>query len=452
MALRAPSVLFAGLATATCYALARRLFGARVAVVAALLLGTNLLVVRYAQEARAYALALCLVTVAGWALVRAVQRPTWPSWLAFGAVSAAAAYAHFFAVLVLAGQLLSLAPLRSTLPLRRVAGAAGLAAALLLPLAVVLVRTNEGGREKLAQTSLAALPAQLAGIAPTRLGALQAVVLVLCGVGATVAALRQRHAADPFVRWRHWLVACWIGGPLVLAALVSVVWPVFVIRYFVVCLPAVVLLLAVGLVRARRGVQVAALLLVLAAAAQGLHGYYGQTYKDGENWRGLVQHVAEEARPGDSVIFLSHFGRRPFEYYLDRHAGLAASLTPSYPSLPWRDYPPVVGDARLDLAGDQARLQVAPPRRIWAVLLWGGFGTADDDGAPLALLLDRGYRHTEQRFFGRYLKLALFERVAETPSGVIGGAAASPTPAHTSDRQTRRTPAPTVRTDIRPYH
>ena len=92
------------------------------------------------------------------------------------------------------------------------------------------------------------------------------------------------------------------------------------------------------------------------------------------------------------------------------------------------------------------------PIRIWAVLLWGGFGTADDDGAPLALLLDRGYRHTEQRFYGRYLKLALFERVAGTPSGVIGGAAASPTPAHTSDRQTRRTPPPTVRTDIRPYH
>ena len=420
-ALRVPSVLFAALATAACYALARRLFDARVGIVAALLLSTNLFFIRYAQEARPYALAGWLVALAGWLLVRAVREPTWPRWLAYGAVSAVAGYAHFFAVLVLAAQLVSLAPLRSVLPWRRVAGAAGLAAGLLLPLAAVLVRTNEGGREKLAQASVAALSAELAGISAAPVGVLQAAVLLLCALGAAVAAVRQRRAADPFLRWRYWLVACWIAVPPALAALVSVVWPVFVTRYFVVCLPAVVLVLAVGLGQVRPALRVATLLAVLVAGTQGLHGYYPQAYKDGENWRGLVQHVADQARPGDSVIFLSHYGRRPFEYYLRRHAGLAATLTPSYPALPWQDYPPVVGEARLDLAGDQTRLAAAPPRRIWAVLLWGGFGTADDDGTPLIRLLDGGYRHTEQRFYGRYLKLALFDRVATPATGMAGG-------------------------------
>jgi mannosyltransferase len=448
-AVRAPSVLFAALATATCYVLAQRLFGARAAVLAALLLSTNLFFVRSAQEARSYALAVWLVALAGWLLVRAVREPTWPRWLTFGAVSAVAGYAHFFAVLVLAGQLLSLAPLRSALAWRRVAGGAGLAAVLLLPLAVVLVRSTDDGREKLPQASLAALSAELAGISPAPLGALQAAVLLLCALGAAAAAVRQRRAADPFLRWRYWLVACWIGIPLVLAAAVSAVWPVFVTRYFAVCLPAVVLLLAAGLDRGRLALRAVALTLVLAAAAPGLRDYYAEPYKEGENWRALVQHVAEQARPGDSVIFLSHYGRRPFEYYLERHAGLAEALTPSYPRLPWGDYPPVVGEARLDLAGDQARLRTAPPPRIWVVLLWGGFGTGDDDGAPIARMLDRGYQHAEQRFYGRYLKLALFVRIAEPPDGVVAWGAASGPPVRPPDRETRRTWAPRVRTHLR---
>jgi hypothetical protein len=53
------------------------------------------------------------------------------------------------------------------------------------------------------------------------------------------------------------------------------------------------------------------------------------------NWRGLMQHVADEAHSGDRVLFLSRLGRRPFEYYLDRHGGLASSLTPAYPWMPW---------------------------------------------------------------------------------------------------------------------
>jgi len=409
--LRAPSVAFALLTTLACYALARRLFGFRTAVVATLLLSVNLHFVQYAQEARAYALVLWLVTLAGWALVRAVQRPTWPTWLAFGAISAAAAYAHFFAVFVLAGQLLSLLALRSAVPWRRVAAAAGLAGVLVLPLAVVLLRTSAGARPQLAQTSLAALPRELAGVEPSPLGALQGLVYVLCAGGAVLALLRRRREeADPVRRWGYWLLACWLVVPVALAGLVSMLWPVFVTRYLLVCLPAVVLLVAVGLAMTRPALLAVLLVVVLLASAQGLHRYYVQSYKDGENWRGLVQHVATEAEPGDSVIFLSHLGRRPFEYYLTEHAGLASSLAAGYPSMPWYDYPPVVGEALLDQAGDGARLSAAEPDRVWAVLLWGGFGTDQDDGASFARILANSYHQTDQRFYGRYLKLALFER------------------------------------------
>jgi mannosyltransferase len=410
--LRALSVVFAVLTAGTLYFLARQLFGFRVAVWSVLLLSVDFFFIRYAQEARAYSLVLWLVTLATWSLVRAVQQPTWPRWLGFGAISALAVYAHFFAVLVLLGQLGSLLLHRSLVPWQKVAAATGLTALLVLPLAAVLLSTNSGGRPMLAQTSMSDLLRDLAGIAPTRSGVLQALIFVLCGVGVVVIFLRQRRQnGEPAHLWHYTLLLCWLLIPIVLGAVISLMWPIFVTRYFIVCLPALVMLVAVGLAVVRPVAQVAVLLVVLLLAGQGLGIYYAQDHKEGENWRGLVQHVAEEAQRGDRVLFLSRFGRRPFEYYLERHPGLASSLTPEYPSMPWGEYPPVVAEAQVGATSSPAReLEADEPARVWVVLLWGGFRTGDDDGAPFQQVLMRHYVETDHLFFGRYLKLGLFER------------------------------------------
>jgi mannosyltransferase len=409
--LRAPSVVFAALTALTLYSLARGLFGVRIAVVAVLLLSVNFFFIRYAQEARAYALALLLVTLATWSLVHAVERPTWPRWLGFGVVSALAVYAHFFAVLVLVGHIVALLLHRSLVPWKKVAAAAGLSTALVLPLAAVLLSTNAGGRPLLPQTPITVLPRELAGVVPTRFGVLQAAIFAVCGVGVVAVYIRQRRqSGDPMLRWRYTLLVCWVAIPIALGALVSLIWPVFVTRYFIVCLPALMLLIAVGLTVIRPAAQVALLLVVLGIGAQGLSIYYAQDHKEGENWRDLVLHVDQKAQDGDRVLFLSRFGRRPFEYYLDRRPGLASTLTPEYPSMPWGDYPPVVGEAQVDPTSTGAReLETSAPARVWVVLLWGGFRTGDDDGAPFQRILRREYVETDHLYFGRYLKLGLFE-------------------------------------------
>jgi mannosyltransferase len=409
--LRALSVVFAVLTAGTLYFLARQLFGFRVAVWSVLLLSVDFFFIRYAQEARAYSLVLWLVTLATWSLVRAVQQPTWPRWLGFGAISALAVYAHFFAVLVLLGQLGSLLLHRSLVPWQKVAAATGLSALLVLPLAVTLLSTNAGGRPKLPQTSLTALPGELAGISSTRSGVLQGAVFVLCCVGMVAAYARQRQQNhDPVLLWRYTLLICWLGIPIGLGALISLMWPVFVTRYFIVCLPALLLLVAVGLCFVRPALQAVGLLVLLVAGTQSLGIYYAQDHKEGENWRALVQHVALEAQGGDRVVFLSHFGRRPFEYYLDRHPGLASSLTPAYPSMPWGNYPPVAGELQVgDTITGVRQLTATDPDRVWVVLLWGGFRTGDDDGAPFQRMLARKYVEADHLYFGRYLKLGLFE-------------------------------------------
>jgi len=281
-----------------------------------------------------------------------------------------------------------------------------------LPLAAVLLSTNAGGRPLLAQSAMSDLLRDLAGIAPTRSGVLQALIFALCGVGMLVIYLRQRRqGGEPAHLWHQTLLLCWLVIPIVLGAVISMVWPILVTRYFIVVLPALVMLVAVGLTIVRPAVQAALLVVVLVIAVQGLGVYYAQNHKEGEDWRGLVQYVADEAQSGDRVLFLSRFGRRPFEYYLDQHAGLASSLTPVYPTMPWGSYAPVVGEARVDDTSTGARdLEADEPARVWVVLLWGGFRTGDDDGAPFQRVLARHYVETDHVFFGRYLKLGLFER------------------------------------------
>ena len=63
------------------FALARRLFDRRTAVIAILLLATNGFALFYGREARAYTFLLLVSITSTYLLVRALERPTWPGWL-----------------------------------------------------------------------------------------------------------------------------------------------------------------------------------------------------------------------------------------------------------------------------------------------------------------------------------------------------------------------------------
>jgi hypothetical protein len=77
--------------------------------------------------------------------------------------------------------------------------------------------------------------------------------------------------------------------------------------------------------------------------------------------------------------------------------------------MPWGNYPPVAGEAQVgDTITGVHQLTVADPGRVWVVLLRGGFRTRDDHGA-IPTHAAREYVETDQLYFGRYLKLGLFE-------------------------------------------
>ncbi len=101
-------MLIAAATVPAIYWLAGLLYNRRVALIAAALFAFNAYNVRYAQEARSYALFLLLATLSSGFLISFVREPTRRNWLGYVTVSVLAVYAHFYALLLVAAQWLAL--------------------------------------------------------------------------------------------------------------------------------------------------------------------------------------------------------------------------------------------------------------------------------------------------------------------------------------------------------
>jgi hypothetical protein len=179
-------------------------------------------------------------------------------------------------------------------------------------------------------------------------------------------------------------------------------------RYLIEVLPGLLLLASIGVTRfLGRRLAVGGTVALLALGLSSLIPYYSADYKNGENWRAAVASVASRAQPGDGIIFLSHFGRQPFEYYLDSNPRAREELVPVYPSGRWTTYVPVLSEARLE-STDQAADTLESYERVWTVLLW--FPNNHDDSRPIDRVLSRNYDEAYYADFGDEMHVRLSVR------------------------------------------
>src|SRR4029077_7595119 len=102
--------------------------------------------------------------------------------------------------------------------------------------------------------------------------------------------------------------------PIVLAFSVSLVKPIFIAYYLIVCLPPLVLLAAAGLASIRnKWVFVSALMVIVALAAHQTYAYYTDFSK--EDFRDATYRLLLLAAPGDVILFYAPYGRDGFDYY-----------------------------------------------------------------------------------------------------------------------------------------
>lgn len=350
------SVLAAAAAVGLTFTAAERWFGRREAVLASLLLLLNAYFVRYAQEARSYALLTCVVVgamlFAGQAISSRAPRP-----LFFLAVLGAAAfYLQVFSVLVFAAALLVLltANIRG-----RIRGSLMLYLLLTSPLWVLVLR----GREHLTWIPT---PSASYLLSSSKLLAGNVGLPMVCIYGSfafifVVIATRTRSRI-------HLLLLAWALCPPAVLIMAGVFgYPLFVPRYALMCLPAWAMLAAAVLCRLPRlaGTLVAGAIIVIVASA--CVRSYGQSVEMGatDDMRATCAFIASQAQPGDSIVVYWPQSVFAYNYYAGAWPSPARVVFPEVSS-PQRVFGRHPGwDVR----------RLAATRRLWFVEQ--GYGEAD---------------------------------------------------------------------------
>lgn len=298
------------------YLIGRELLDVQTAVLAALLLAINQFAVAFGQEARGYALTQFLVVLSTYLLTRAMVTGSRRLWAAYALVAVLTVSSHAFALYVLLAHLaIFLVTRKEDVPWKRIgifaALIAGLGATLLLgPLGTATRRYRffwiQTPTVDRVLEGIGALTGQATGWYT-----LPYLVLVL--LGAAFLILRVR-AGDTGPRWRALLPLAWVTIPLIGSLAASWWIPMFVPRYLIVVLPALVLLAAYAVRAMPNGaISLACLVILLGIGTQTLNLHYRVRQKEG--WRQATRVIVNNARPDDDIIFVAPSGVAPYAYY-----------------------------------------------------------------------------------------------------------------------------------------
>jgi hypothetical protein len=115
----------------------------------------------------------------------------------------------------------------------------------------------------------------------------------------------------------------WLLFPIVLTVVLSFARPVFLARYMIFCLPALLILAAAGLSRIRQSWLLAvAMTGILLLSLQGVFFVYGHDFDTERDAAGAAtDFVLDQAHAGDAIIFYIPATRLPYEYFRSLRAG-----------------------------------------------------------------------------------------------------------------------------------
>jgi len=377
-AIRLPSAICIAATAALTSVIALRLFGAGVAFAAGLLTAVSLPLVFWAQDARGYAPMVALATASFLAFVYLVEdeRPTRRAWIAYFLTTTLAAYCGFIVVLIVPAQLVMLYWRRQAIT--AVASALAASAVCWIPLVVLALRRGSGQLFWVPHLSLSLEKQMLealtsAGLEPSfrATSTMWALMIVTVAIVAAVAVGHVRRSARPAFGhrtelWGQALVLLWLIVPVALAFVESLAaQPIFIARNLLMCLPAVALLLAVGIADRRlpAAATVAALAALIALRALALGPSYGVSP---ENWRAASSYVLTRSQPGDCTAFYPLDARMAFEYYVGRDNAAARAPRSVLPVLPWGVVKPYVEDYATLPASRVPAIAASCPR-LWLI-------------------------------------------------------------------------------------
>lgn len=410
--------LSAILSTATVpavYWLGRLLYDRRVALIAAALFTFNAYSIRYAQEARSYALLVLLATLSSCLLLGWLRQPDRNHRRGFVLTSTLAVYAHFYALLLLAAQWLALRRadgLTSGNPheradRRRAWITIGLA---VLPLLAFVAKTGAGPIRWIQRPGLGDLLDFYEHLAGTNSWPLLAILVGACIAAVAPVGKGLLAKAPTWEAWRCQFLLLWLVFPVALTVLLSWARPVFLGRYMIFCLPAFLVLAAAGLARLRAPWLLGAVMgVILLLCLPGISFVYGHDFDNERDASGAATNfILDHTEAGDAILFHIAATRVPYEFFRSLR-GEQNSVSPEFTAqfgpeilfprhgsrLDYRDF---TGKPSAEL------LHTAAPAhtRVWVMLMNNGpAGNPDPTTGMLLQALSQSYAKVQSWHFAK---------------------------------------------------
>ncbi len=321
--LRLPSAIFGTVAIPLLYLVTRKFTGVTASLAAAALLAFSPSGVYYSQEARSYSLAIVMVLLATYFFVRAVEenrRADWALWTVFGI---AAFYSHDLAALVLLAQAVSIFFKAPPVPWRRVIVCGAIIFVAALPGLTYIFRATPENLHFIWMPKPSAKEVWHLAMFFGGSGAKVGMAIVLWTAGAVTLWTASRYGTAD-ARWRAALVMLWAILPAFVLALVSLRQPMFLQRYMIFSMPALMLLAGIGVGNLRKW-RIGLLLVVILCASASVT-IVRKYNKPREDWRGASNLVFRSATPGDAVAFFPFYQRIMMDYYAGQGAAAAPPL------------------------------------------------------------------------------------------------------------------------------
>ena len=346
------------------------------------LFATNAFALEYAQTARAYAMAIFFVLLATIALVHAIRSRRRAWWIAYAVAATLMVLTHLASLLVVmahAAAFMATRPSSTQTVWRRARGPL-----LVTTLAVLLVLTFRAFVRGL-EASLSDIGLVLQGltwIPPLRLrtpldvagdfSGSRSLIVVVFGL-AVFGVWHGWRSRDPWHRRMTAVTAIWFLFPIFALATLSLLVPLFVSRYLIPCLPALLLLAALGITSIRPRWAMA--LIVIGFLALNLRAD-ARWYDLGTNddYRAAVNLIVDNGRPEDQLE-LQPLIHAPYDYYTRRLGLDPASL------------PAQVQPANLETT-----------RRVWVLLHTPDLATGRAESSELDRLRHASQKETVYHF------------------------------------------------------
>ena len=200
--------------------------------------------------------------------------------------------------------------------------------------------------------------------------------------------------------WPATLMVAWLVVPACLVTVAGLVWqPLFIVRYFMIFAPPLLILVAVVLERLRGPALAVGVAVVLVVGGYGLVRWYGGGA--GADYRGASAYVAASGHPGDGVLFYAPYVRMPFELYFQGTAAARSGRVRAVsPADQWNRAPARVIEA-VSMPQERTQDALGSYRRIWLVLSqYRLYGQADPGyDHVISALSSTSFRLVQKRSF-----------------------------------------------------